>query len=56
MSGILMNTRIQVKPKIFMMQMEYYQNRINSLNSHSIYWSTLAKGDLTNPDSQYKMK
>ena len=31
MSGILMNTRIQVKPKIFMMQMEYYQNRINSV-------------------------
>ena len=26
-----MNTRIQVKPKIFMMQMEYYQNRINSV-------------------------
>ena len=26
-----MNTRIQVKPKMFMMQMEYYQNRINSV-------------------------
>ena len=26
-----MNIRIQVKPKIFMMQMEYYQNRINSV-------------------------
>ena len=31
MSGILMNTRIQVKQKIFMMQMEYYQNRTNSV-------------------------
>ena len=31
MSGILMNTRMQVNPKIFMMQMEYYQNRINSV-------------------------
>ena len=31
MSGILMNTRMQVNPKIFMKQMEYYQNRINSV-------------------------
>ena len=31
MSGTLMNTRIQVKLKIFMMQMEYCQNRINSV-------------------------
>ena len=31
MSEILMNTRIQNKPKTFMMQMEYYKNRINSI-------------------------
>ena len=26
-----MNTRMQVNPNIFIMQMEYYQNRINSV-------------------------
>ena len=31
MSGTLVNTRIQVKPKISIMQMEYYQNTINSV-------------------------